>query len=240
MGHTTIISHRAAMGEAPANTLAGVRAALHSADAMEIDIQLSKDGVPVLMHDPTVDATTNLSGPVRDFTVEELSMANAGDGEHVPTLAEVLQLVQGHLAIFCELKPTPNDPEQDARLVDAFVRVVEEHNATTWTGAHSFEAEILERCRRRQPLLATSLITPPVEGAEMQRVFATALKLGCQAVSVFHLGVNEHLVRAAKFRMLTVAAWTPNEEDEWRRLIDLGVDAIVTDYPSRLRKMLGR
>jgi glycerophosphoryl diester phosphodiesterase len=240
MGHTFVIGHATAGGEAPANTLAGVRAALHSADAMEVDVQLSADGIPVLMHDTTVDRTTNLSGPVRSLTAEQLGMANAGDGEHVPTLSEVLQLVQGHLAVFCELKATPDDRDQDDRLVDAVLRVIEDHSAIGWAGVHSFSPGIVERSRQVQPRIAAALMSGEVEGAEALRFLDAAVKRGCQAASIRYSSVTPQLVREAKFRQLTFWCWTPNEEAEWQRLIEAGVDGIVTDYPARLRKLVPR
>ncbi|MEX2081330.1 MAG: glycerophosphodiester phosphodiesterase family protein, partial [Dehalococcoidia bacterium] len=109
-----VIGHAAAAGEAPANTLAGVRSCLDAgAEAMEIDVQLSADGVPVLMHDNTVDRTTNLKGAVSSLTAAELAAADAGDGEPVPALDHVLELVAGRLTVLCELKATPDRPDLD-------------------------------------------------------------------------------------------------------------------------------
>ena len=148
MSKPLVIGHACAAGEAPANTLAGVRACLDAAaDAMEIDVQLCADGVPVLMHDETVDRTTDLSGPVRSLSLASLQAANAGDGEHVPTLAEVLALVAGRLTVMCELKATSGEPEHDQLCVDAVLADIEGHNARTWTAIHSFNPEMVARAR---------------------------------------------------------------------------------------------
>ncbi|MEX1104010.1 MAG: glycerophosphodiester phosphodiesterase family protein, partial [Dehalococcoidia bacterium] len=102
---TLVIGHAAAAGEAPANTLAGVRACLDAgAEGMEIDVQLCADGAPVLMHDETVNRTTNLKGKVRELSLLALQGADAGEGEPVPTLEQVLELVKGRLTVMCELK----------------------------------------------------------------------------------------------------------------------------------------
>lgn len=239
MGYTLVIGHAAAAGEAPANTLAGVRAALHApSDAMEIDVQLSADGIPVLLHDNTLDRTTNLSGPVSDYTVEQLREANAGDVEYVPTLAEVLQLVQGHLSVLSELKHTPDDPGQDERLVDAVMSVIREHGAEAWAGVHSFSPAMVERARATESRVAAAIISPPVFGEDLHRLLAATLKRGGQAVSVHHSCVTRDLVRTAKFRQLNVWCWTPDDEAEWQRLVECGVDGIITNFPSRLRKLL--
>src|SRR5512145_2204102 len=97
-----VISHAACGGHAPANTLAGVRKAIElGSDAIEIDVQATSDGVPVLMHDPTVDATTN--GAVAGMTLAQMRELDAG-GEPPPTLAEVLELTKGKVLLVCEIK----------------------------------------------------------------------------------------------------------------------------------------
>ena len=146
--YVLVLGHACAAGEAPANTLAGVRACIDAGvEGMEIDVQLCADGVPVLMHDDTVDRTTNLRGPVREKTLAELQAADAGDGEPVPTLDEVLALVAGRFTVMCELKATPDAPDQDQACVDAVVEVIRRHNAESWTAIHSFNPIMVERAR---------------------------------------------------------------------------------------------
>lgn len=239
MHRPLVIGHATAAGEAPANTLAGVRAALAApCDAMEIDVQLSADGVPVLLHDETLDRTTDRSGPVRNYTASELSAVDAGAGEHVPTLDQVLELVAGQLAVFCELKATTSDSVQDARLADAVGATAASHEAFTWSAVQSFNPLIIERAREVQPRLSTAIISPPVHGEAAGRLLSAAIKRGCQAVSVHHSCVDAALVRAARLRQLTLWTWTPDDEAEWHRLADVGVDGIITNYPSRLRVAL--
>ena len=151
MNAPIVIAHAAAAGEAPANTLAGVCASLASADAMEIDLHLCADGVPVLLHDPTLDRTTNLSGPVRDASLADLARADAGDGEHVPSLDEVLDLVAGRIAVMCELKVAPDHREDGPALLDATLAVIRRHGAEAWTALHSFDHELVERARTLAP-----------------------------------------------------------------------------------------
>jgi len=237
--YVLVIGHACAAGEAPANTLAGVRACLDAAaEAMEIDVQLCADSVPVLMHDDTVDRTTNLSGPVREKTLAELQAADAGDGEPVPTLDQVLALVDGRLSVLCELKATPGSPEQDQRCVDEVVAVIRRHNAESWTAIHSFNPEMVERARRTESRISAAIISPPVADEAADRLLGALLKRNGQAVSVHHGAVDRALVEKAKRRQVTVWCWTADTEADWARVVGAGVDGIITNVPHRLREWL--
>lgn len=240
MAHPFVIGHAGAAGEAPPNTLAGVRACLAAAaDAMEIDVQLSADGVPVLMHDITVDRTTNLEGPVRSLTAAQLAAADAGGGEPVPTLAQVLDAVAGRLCVMCELKSTPGFPDQDARLADAVVETIARHRAHAWTAIHSFNADIVGRARHADQRISAAIISPPVNGPGLETLLLQVLVRNAQAITVHHSAVRRELVLAAKRRQVTVWTWTVDDAPEWDRLCDVGVDGIITNVPSRLRAHLG-
>lgn len=234
-----VIGHACAAGEAPANTLAGVRACLDAgADAMEIDVQLSADGVPVLMHDETVDRTTNLHGPVRSHSVATLQSADAGDGEPVPTLAQVLELVAGRLTVMCELKATPGEQDHDQRCVDAVLAVIEQHDARTWTAIHSFNPEMVARARSTEPGISATIISPNVEGEAVERLLGALLKRNGQAVSIQHNCITPELLLRAKKRQVTVWTWTADRPDDWERVTDAGVDGIITNVPHALKAWL--
>jgi glycerophosphoryl diester phosphodiesterase len=234
-----VIGHAAAAGEAPANTLAGVRACLDAgAEAMEIDVQLCADGAPVLMHDETVDRTTNLKGPVRTLSLAALRGADAGDGEPVPTLDQVLELVGGRLTVMCELKATPGDAEHDQRCVDAVIEVLERRGAKAWAAIHSFQPEMVARARATEPRVSAAIISPPVKGDALERLLGGTLKRNAQAISVEHSCVDRELVVKAKRRQLTVWTWTADRERDWQRVVDAGVDGIITNVPHRLRAWL--
>ena len=241
MANPLVIGHACAAGEAPANTLAGVDACLSAgAEAMEIDVQLCADGVPVLMHDETVDRTTNLSGPVRSISLTALQTADAGDGQPVPTLEQVLQRAAGRLTVMCELKATPNEPEYDQRLVDAVLAVIHGCKATTWAAVHSFNPVMVERARTTDPTVSAAIISPPVEGEAIEKLLAALLKRNGQAISVQHKCVDRELVVLAHRRQITVWTWTPDEEADWDRVIGAGVDGIITNIPHKLRTYLAK
>lgn len=237
--YVLVIGHACAAGEAPANTLAGVRACLDcSAEAMEIDVQLCADGVPVLMHDDTVDRTTNLTGPVREKTLAELQAADAGAGEPVPTLDQVLALVAGKLTVMCELKATPDAPEQDQACVDAVVEVIRRHNAESWTAVHSFNPIMVERARNTEPRISATIITGPIQGEQVDRLLGGLMKRNAQAISVEHHCVDRQLVEKAKRRQVSVWTWTADTPEDWARVVEAGVDGIITNVPHRLRDWL--
>ncbi len=239
MASPLVIGHAAAAGEAPANTLAGVRACLDAnADGMEIDVQLCLEGVPILMHDETVDRTTNLSGPVRSLSLAALQSCDAGEGEPVPTLDQVLALVAGRLTVMCELKRTTGEPDQDQKLVDAVIAVVASHDALAWCAIHSFNPDMVERARQTEPRISAAVISPPIRPGQRDRLFTGVLKRNGQAVSVEHSCVDRDLVVAAKRRQLTVWTWTPDTPADWERLAAAGVDGIITNYPHQLTEFL--
>ncbi|MCA9830627.1 MAG: glycerophosphodiester phosphodiesterase [Dehalococcoidia bacterium] len=234
-----VIGHAAAAGEAPANTLAGVHQAIGArADAMEIDIQLCADGIPVLMHDLTVDRTTNLSGAVRDLPLAALQTADAGDGQPVPTLDSVLDLVAGRLTVLCELKVDHRSGETETALVHAVMEVFERRNAHAWVAVHSFDPEIVRAARLADPRVSAAIISPPVDAGGMERLLEGLLRRHGQAVSVEHHCLTPGLVMRARRRQVRLWAWTADEEEDWARLCDAGVDGIITNVPHALRAYL--
>jgi glycerophosphoryl diester phosphodiesterase len=237
--YVLVIGHACAAGEAPANTLAGVRSCLDCrAEAMEIDVQLCADGVPVLMHDDTVDRTTNLTGPVREKSLADLQAADAGDGEPVPTLDQVLALAAGRLTVMCELKATPGAPDQDQACVDAVVAVIRQHHAESWTAIQSFNPEMVERARATEPRISAAIITGPVSGEQVDRLLGGLMKRHGQAVSVEHHCIDRALIEKAKRRQVSVWTWTADTPDDWARVIEAGVDGIITNVPHQLRAWL--
>ena len=227
-----VISHAACGGHAPENTLAGVRAALEiGADAIEIDVQASADGIPVLMHDLTLDRTTSGKGDLSSFTAEQLSTLDAG-GEPVPTFAQTLELTRGRALLVAEIKR----PGCEEALAD----VVRSAGALADVMVWSFLPPALEAMRRAEPRLPGGLLVAPQSMGNWPAMRELALRLGLQAVSVFHLSLDAEVVSQARRSGLTVYAWTADAEAHIQRLIELDVDGIVTNFPDRALALLGR
>ena len=226
-----ITSHAACKGHAPENTLAGIRAALDlRADAIEIDIHLTRDAVPVLIHDPTVDRTTDGAGPIAALSLRQARTLDAGGGEGIPTLREVLQAVAGRALIVLEVKPEGIEEE--------VLAAVRRAKALDSCAVHSFRPRIVQRVRTLEPRMPCSLLTG-VDGArDAPKLFSLALSLGAQGVAVHYEAATPAFVRAAHLRELRCSTWTANARVDVRRLAAAGVDAITSDFPDRVRRWL--
>ena len=226
-----ITAHAACKGHAPENTLASVRAALDlGADAIEIDVRLTRDAVPVLLHDATVDRTTDGSGELASLTLRQARRLDAGNGERIPTLREVLGAVAGRALLVLEIKPV--DIEQEV------LDVVSASGGLDWCCVHSFWPQVVARVRTLEPKMPCSLLTGGREVKDWAQLFAFALSLGAQGVAVNHQAVTPELVRAARLRELRCSTWTVNARADVRRVAAAGVDAITSDYPDRVRRWL--
>jgi glycerophosphoryl diester phosphodiesterase len=222
-----VISHAACKGHAPENTLLGIRRAIElGADGIEIDVHASRDGVSVLIHDETVDRTTDGSGAVSQMTLARLRKLDAGDGQRIPTLAETLDLTRGRVLLVIEVK--------QAGIERRILRVVRDQNALNDCVVHSFNAQVVRRFRALEPRLPAALLTAGLGVADWDQLFAFALSLNAQGVSMLFGKVDAELVRRAHRRKLCFYTWTVNEIDDMRRMRDCDVDAITTDYPDRL------
>ncbi len=141
-----ITAHAACRGHAPENTLAGIRAALrHKADAIEIDLHCTRDGVPVLIHDATLERTTDGEGEVADFSLRQLRKLNAaaslpGSKRHqIPTLREVLKAINGRALLVLEIKAS--------KIEEAVLNAVHREKALNVCAVESFRPAIVERVR---------------------------------------------------------------------------------------------
>lgn len=225
-----VISHAACGGHAPANTLAGIRAALDfNVDAIEIDVQCSADGVPVLMHDLTVDRTTNGTGAVAEMTLEQLQALDAG-GEPPPTLASVLRLTRGNTLLVCEIK----QPGIEERVAETVHECGGLNSVMVW----SFFPKAIEGIRSAEPRIPSALLVSERHAASLPSLREVAIRLGAQGLSVYHEGATEDSLHVCRRSGLALYTWTPDEPAEIQRLIALGVDGICTDYPDRLQAVL--
>jgi glycerophosphoryl diester phosphodiesterase len=235
------IAHRGASAAAPPNTLAAFHRAIElGADGVEFDVHLSADGVPVVIHDFTVDATTDGSGRVIDLTLAQLKQLDAGAtfdpsfaGERIPTLEEVLEALGSRLLLNIELKTTNL---HDNGLEQAVIAQVERLALDDSVLLSSFQPLSLRRAKQIAPHIPVGLLYGP--DLPLLRHAWLAFLPRHEARHPKHTMVDASYMAWARRRGYRVNTWTVDDPDEMRRLIDLGVDGIVTNVPDVLRSVL--
>ncbi|MBM3457805.1 MAG: glycerophosphodiester phosphodiesterase [Armatimonadetes bacterium] len=223
------VGHRGCALVEPENTLRGFRRAIAmGCDLVETDVRLTRDGVLVLMHDETVDRTTNGSGRVAEQSFDEIRALDAGQGERVPTLVELLPLISERCQLLCELKGPGVEAEA--------VRQVKEAGQERFVIFTCFHFERLQRIKELDPTLRTGAIfaDPPPDFAE------TARSLGAEGVGVHHRRQSRALIETAHAAGLQIRAWNPDTAEEIRAMIDLQPDGISSNRPDVLLHLLGR
>ena len=236
MSHDTplVIAHRTTMGHAPENTLMGIRQALDMrCDGVEVDVQLSADGVPVLFHDDELQRTTNATGPLADRTYAELQRLEAGEGEPVPSLRDALQLVDGQMLLVAELKISPH--ADVPALCDAVLAEIDRAGALPWIWLWSFDSETVIELSRRGPRgrrIAHLCIAPTPD------IWQIAAEHRLDGISMHGSGLTASNVAACRTHDMAAFVWTVNERADIRHCIELGVTGIVGDYPERIQAAL--
>ncbi|CAA9543482.1 MAG: Glycerophosphoryl diester phosphodiesterase [uncultured Thermomicrobiales bacterium] len=217
-----VYAHRGASGEEPENTLRAFRRALDvGSDGIELDVRTSADGIPVVIHDRDISRTTDGMGMVDEMSLDQLRTLDAGSGERVPTLEDVLDLVGDRAALYIEIKGVGCE--------GAVLDVLRAHPAVRATVA-SFDDEILRTVRTCDRDVEIWVIAIGAADETM----ALAAEVGATTLSLQHLGITADTVRDVEAAGHRVAAWTVNDIPEAARLADLGVTAICTDHPARL------
>ena len=236
------VGHRGASAAAPQNTLAAFRKAIElGADGVELDAQLSADGIVVVIHDFVVDTTTDGTGRVADKTLAELKALDAGGkfspqfaGERIPTLAEVFEAVQTKLLINIELKDFDSF---GGKLEAPVLEVVRKHAMEKRVLFSSFNPFVLRAMKRLAPDIPAGLLYREDLPIHLRRAWLAPL-IPHEARHPRSPMVTDSTVQWCHARSLRVNTWTVDEPAEMRRLIALGVDGIITNKPDALRDVL--
>jgi glycerophosphoryl diester phosphodiesterase len=231
MPNSKIIAHRGASGHAPENTMAAFQLAMEQgADGIELDVMLSKDGRLVVFHDHTVDRTTNGTGRVKDMTLAQLQSLDAGNGEKIPTLEEVLKTYGGQLLINIDLRnyATPFDG-----LARGVGELLSSNGFSRSVIVSAFNPFNLVRIRRLCPEVKLGLLTlPNMANLWIWRLFKY------DALHPHYKDVDRDLVETVRSRHQQVNVWTVDDPDEIRRLAALNVDSLITNFPEQAREAL--
>lgn len=251
-----VMAHQGGADLAPSNTMAAFRnAAQMGVDVLELDVHTTKDGVVVVIHDATVDRTTNGVGSVHDLTLSELQKLDAGyrfspdngqtfpfrgQGVAIPTLQEVLSAFPA-LRINIEIK------QADPPMEQAVAELIQQAGAQNRVLVVASNQDVIERFRALMPDVATGASESEVRGffyaqtlrvSAFYRPTADALQVPENFGSIQVL--SPHFVQAAHAREVAVHAWTINDPEAMRRLLAMGVDGIITDRPDLALEVLGR
>jgi len=236
-------AHRGASGKAPENTLAAFRLATEmGADGIELDVHLSADGEVVVIHNDTVDATTDRSGRVSQMSLAELQALDAGGwfdpryaGERIPTLREVFEAVGDRLLINIEIKVEvgyhPLEQESET------ARLVAEYGMAERVLFSSFSPRSLRRLYRLAPDVGRGFLYGKGEPAFLASLLGR-FYAPLTAVHPHFSLVGEKSVAKAHERGLRVNAWTVNDAGDMRHMRDLGVDGIISNHPDLLNRVL--
>jgi glycerophosphoryl diester phosphodiesterase len=239
-GRPLVVAHRGASGSAPENTLAAFREAMaHGARAIECDVHLSADGAVVVIHDATLERTTDGQGRVAEQRLTVLKTLDAGRwmapafaGERIPELSELLDLVDERLLLFIELKAGDRLAERVAAVLGA--------RGGGNVVLLSFDPEQLVHVKRLLPGVPTMLLARREAQEAPAWIVDTAVAARAMVVGVERGGLDAAFVEAAHRAGLGVFAWTVNSVEEARRLAALGVDGLVTDHPARIEAALAQ
>ncbi len=230
------IAHRGASGTFPENTVSAFRAAIDAgADMCELDVQLSRDGAIVVIHDDTVERTTDGKGEVAELTLEELRRLDAGakfkdgpfKGARIPTLDEVFAVTSGKCGLNIELKADG--------LEHQVAQIMQARNALGDSIVSSFNWEYLKKIQQLHFNIRVGLLAEekPVD------LMMNAVAMRAYSINPRWDMVTSDLCKAAHERGLKLYTWTVDADSRMRALIESGVDGIMTNYPERLRTVVG-
>jgi len=233
------LAHRGFSGRAPENTLAAFRLAEEAgADGFEFDVQVTADGVPVVIHDEFVDRTTNGTGLVNRLTYAQLRQLDAGSwfgaafaGEPIPTLEEVIATFPS-MYLNIELK---NAYLEMPQLEEKVIALVRRYAAESRVLLSSFDHASMQKVKQLAPDIATGLLYD----CRIVNAVSYAQSLGANALHPFFATVTSELVAEAHANGMQVNVWTVNDVPYMQRVLARGVDAIISNYPDQVKQLLG-
>ena len=216
------IAHRGASAYEPENTLASFKKAIDmNTDLIEFDVRCTQDSQLVVIHDKKVDRTTDGSGLVGHKTLSELKELDAGKGEEIPTLDEVLELFRGKTRFAIELK--------ENGVEDKIVQQIKKHGVEKESFVISYKPNRLKVIKHLEPSISTGLIS-----FSSMNFIKNALNCGADAVAPFHWFVSNNTVRRARESGLHLFTYVVDESVKARVLRERGVQGIVTNRPDIL------
>ncbi|MBU2955317.1 glycerophosphodiester phosphodiesterase [Marinobacter sp. F3R08] len=232
-----VYGHRGAKGEAPENTLSGfIHAYRHGIRHFELDLVLSKDGKPVLIHDLSVDRTTRHKGSISQFTADELAAMDARHNTASWPTATGIPELEDLLDQFDDLEHLQLEVKKDSRqrlniLSNRLTEVIQRRNLCQNVAITSADTWFLKQIRRRNKNIRIGLVAE----RKFPRPLSVASRLGCEYLCINWKLCSKALVEQAHRRGMHVSTWTVNRIHDMLQLEEMGVDSIITDYPTSTR-----
>ena len=245
MNTPLIIGHRGASAVAPENTLGAFREAIAvGADGIEFDVRLTRDGVPVVIHDSSLRRTGGLSQRIGELTWPEVAKVDVGSwfskafaNESVPGLVQLFDLFQSNnLTLYLEMKC--DSAAEYAPLAEACCRMIAEHGLKERVMIECFQLPALHVVREIDPDIKTvALFEPSISNPSVlsdQRIINKVTESGAGAIALHHRLARRSLVEKAKAAGLHVAVWTVDDPSWIERARTMGIDALITNDPAKL------
>lgn len=231
---TIIYAHRGASKEAPENTMPAFELAFkQGAQGIETDVQLTKDQIPVLIHDEKVNRTSNYKGYVKDFTYQELSQLDFGSwhsskykGATIITLDSFLEWIQ-HKPLWINIELKTNVFEYKG-IEDIVLERIKKYNVYDRTVCSSFNPNTIMRLHDQDPNLETALLTKQ----KIRNLEYVLQKMGSHSFHTKYRNLSERLVNNCKTHQIPLRIYTVNKPSHLIRCFHLGVTGIFTDLPA--------
>ncbi|HCV42934.1 MAG TPA: glycerophosphodiester phosphodiesterase [Bacteroidetes bacterium] len=240
-----IIAHRGASGSSPENTMAAFRKSVHAgADMIELDVRLTQDFHLVVHHDRNVRRTTNGRGNIWDLTLQQLRSLDAGSWfspkfqrERIPTLREVMEfLLPTRVNLNVEVK-TDGDPRKRTHFEECVILIIMEKKFEERTLVSSFDHKFLKHMHELFPGIKTGALYHPVRDVR-KKPSTLCSRIGASAFICSRTQLRQRIIDDVRAHKLVLATYGINTPQHFDAILDLGVDAMVTDWPEKMVKRL--
>jgi len=223
-----IIAHRGASNIAPENTLKAFQKAIDlGADFIEFDVHLSKDNEIVIMHDANTFRTTGHKGLIKEMTLRELKELECGQGEKIPTLQELIEICKGKINLQLEIKAKG--------MAKKIVHILRDADLITSTLISSFKHDQLLEIQKLEPDLKLAAL---IVGIKKRKTIKKAIKNNFHAIHPLYKFVNKKFIEKAHENNLKINVWTVDSKIQMKKLLEMGVDGIITNDIEVAKEML--
>lgn len=240
-----VIAHRGASFYAPENTHSAFKLAIEmKAEMIELDVSLSKDGVPVVVHDETVDRTTNGKGLVSNFTLRELKNLETGSwfsdkysGEPFPTLSEVLDYTKDKISVNIEIKTEAVTDELKDGIIEKALHIVEKAGVGDQVIFSSFDYRVMEHLEKLAPEMPKAILYEKSQSGDMKPSELVA-KYKVNAFNCSHRQLSDEWIEDLKTNNIPFFIYTVNDEKLMKTIIEKGATGIFSDKPDLLKRLV--